>query len=276
MMDRRTFSHAVVTSLAALRANHSGAATKLGPIGIQLYTVRDLFAKKPEATLNRLAQAGYREVEFAGYNKLPVKAIRGMLERNGLTAPSAHIDLTDIRTRWPAVLDFAKEVGHRYLVLAYLDRADRYALDSYRKVADLLNQAATAAKKVGIEVAYHNHDFEFIPIDGQTPYDVFLAACDRSLVKVEMDLYWMAKGGGDPLAYFAKYPGRFPMVHVKDMSQGAGQEMVDLGTGRIDFKGIFAKSAQAGITHYFVENDEPKDPMAFARSAATYLKRLEY
>lgn len=273
-MDRRTFNGHVARALAAAGIRYPTA--KLGPIGIQLYTVRDLFAKDPEGTLAGLAQAGYAEVEFAGYNKLSAAAVKGMLQRSGLDAPSAHVDLTDIRTKWQASLDFAKEVGHRYLVLAYLDRADRHALDSYRRVAEILNKAAREAKKVGITVAYHNHDFEFFPLEGQTPYDVFLSATDRTLVKLELDLYWATKGGADPLAYFAKWPGRFPMVHVKDMDKGITQAMVDLGTGRIDFKRIFAKAGAAGIKHFLVEHDYPKDPMAFARAAYVYLRGLEY
>jgi sugar phosphate isomerase/epimerase len=273
-MNRRAFGEIAVSSVVAARLRPM--ATKLGPIGIQLYTVRDLFAKDPEATLTALGAAGYREVEFAGYQNLSAKAVKAMLTRAGLTAPSAHIDLTQIRTKWPATLEFAKEIGHRYLVLAYLDQADSKNLDDYRKAADALNLAATAAKAVGIEVAYHNHATEFVPMGGTLPYDVLLAATDRSLVKFEMDLYWVTKGGADPLDYFAKHPGRFPLVHVKDMAKAETKDMVDLGTGRIDFAKIFAHGAEAGIKHYFVEHDQPKDPLEFARRALTYLKALEY
>jgi sugar phosphate isomerase/epimerase len=274
VITRRSFTE---QSLAALGLTAlPPTAEKLGTIGIQLYTVRDLLANNFEGTLASLAAAGYREVEFAGYHKLAPAVVRGILDRRGLAAPSAHVDMSDIRTRWPQTLDAAKEVGHKYLVLAYLDRPDRHSLDSYRRVAADLNKAAAAAKAVGIEVAYHNHDFEFAPIDGQVPYDVFLAETDRTLVKLELDLYWATKGGADPVAYFNKWPGRFPLVHIKDVSKDPTRSMVDLGTGRIDFKRIFQKARLAGIKHYFVEHDQPKDALVFARKAIAYLKNLEF
>lgn len=273
-MNRRSFGRVALSSLIVSRMKRPTA--KLGPIGIQLYTVRDVFAKNPEETLASLAAAGYQEVEFAGYYGQPAKAIRAMLDRTGLTAPSAHVDLKTMRSQWPEALAFAKEVGHRYLILAYLEKAERQTLDDYRGVAETLNQAAVAAKAVGIEVGYHNHDFEFMRIGGQLPYDLLLASTDVGLVKFEMDLYWVTKGAGDPLGYFAKYPGRFPLVHVKDMAKAATQDMVDVGTGRIDFKRIFANGALGGIKHYFVEHDQPKDPIEFARRAGRYLKTLEF
>lgn len=273
-MNRRDFTEQALAALPLSRVRLP--ADKLGKVGIQLYTVRDLLAKNFEGTLATLRAAGYDEVEFAGYHKVPPKTVAGILARNGLTAPSAHVDTTDIRTRWQATLDTAKEVGHKYLVLAYLDRGERSSLASYRRVADDLNKAALAAKAVGIEVAYHNHDFEFAPIEGKVPFDVFLAAMDRSLVKIELDLYWAAKGGVRPLDYFAKWPGRFPLVHVKDMSKSVNQSMVDVGTGRIDFKRIFGQAKQAGIQHYYVEHDQPGDAIAFARSAIAYLRKLEF
>ncbi len=273
-MDRRTFTQSALSTLAATRV--PSMLDKLGPIGIQLYTVRDLFRKDPEGTLAALAQAGYAEVEFAGYSGLTAAALKAMLQRSGLGAPSAHVDLDQLRSRWPATLDFAESVGHQHLVLAWLDQADRRTVDDYRRVADQLNRAAATAQPRGISVSYHNHDFEFVAIDGQTPYDVLLSATDPALVKLELDLYWITKGRADPLAYFAKWPGRFPLVHVKDMDSGPSEGMVDVGQGRIDFRRIFAQRTAAGIEHFFVEHDWPKDPMAFARTSHRYLRHLEF
>jgi sugar phosphate isomerase/epimerase len=108
------------------------------------------------------------------------------------------------------------------------------------------------------------------------PYDVLLAETDPKLVQLEMDLYWITKGGQDPLAYFGRWPGRFPMVHVKDSAGPPDHRMVEVGAGKIDFKKIFAHSDQAGIRHYFVEHDEPADPFASIRASCEYLKRLEF
>src|SRR3989442_1446589 len=119
-------------------------------------------------------------------------------------------------------------------------------------------------------------DFELARLGGRVPYDVLLAETDPKLVALELDLYWITKGGGKPLAYFARYPGRFHMVHVKDMDKTRARGFADVGRGVIDFKKIFARSAQAGIKHYFVEHDQPADPFASIEASFNYLKRLEF
>ena len=242
-------------------------------IGIQLYSVRNLFAVDPERVLAALAKIGYAEVEYAGYGKATPAEAKAMLARTGLSAPSAHIDLDTITNNWPAALDAAHPIGHRYLVLAWLDQPQRVSLDSYRKVGDTLNRAAESARKAGIQVGYHNHDFEFAPLERKSGYAALLESTDKSLVRFELDLYWAIKAGADPAKLFAESPGRFPMVHVKDM--GAGQAMVDVGDGTIDFGKIFARGRPM-IKHYFVENDEPKDAMQFARKSHDYLAKLTF
>jgi len=161
-------------------------------------------------------------------------------------------------------------------VIAWIPAEERHTLDDYKRWAERLNRAATEAKAAGLQFAYHNHDFEFVPLDGKLPYDVLLTETDPKLVQLEMDLYWIVKGGQDPLAYFARWPGRLPMVHVKDSAGPPDHRMVEVGAGKIDFKKIFAQSDQAGIRHYFVEHDEPADPFASIRASCEYLKRLEF
>jgi sugar phosphate isomerase/epimerase len=145
-----------------------------------------------------------------------------------------------------------------------------------------LNQAGTACQAAGLQFAYHNHDFEFVPIDGRVPYDILLENTDARLVKLELDLFWITFAGGDPLAQFARSPGRFPLVHVKDMTPkptlDASPErvMVDVGKGSIDWKRIFAQSRAGGIQHYFVEHDQPSDPLASARASYDFLHQLEF
>lgn len=271
-MQRRDFlaQASAGLALAGIRLDDA-PADQLKRVGIQLYTVRDVMTKDPERTLAALAAMGYQEVEFAGYGSKKPAEIKAMLAQNGLTAPSAHLDLSTIRNDWQATLDRANEVGHRYLVLAWLPAEER-TLDRYRRHAALMTTAAETARKSNIRFAYHNHDFEFRPIDGVLPYDILADNTPPALVEFELDLFWITKAGHDPLRYFAKWPGRFPMVHVKDM--GAKQEMVDIGTGTIDFRAIFARGQ--GIQHYFVEHDEPTDSLAFAKRAASYLKNLKY
>lgn len=225
-----------------------------------------------ERTLEEVARIGYREVEFAGYFGRTPQQIRSLLDANGLAAPSSHGgDLNTIRTRWAQALEDATIVGHRYLVCASLPRSEQTA-DGYKRVAAEFNRAGEEAAKAGITLAYHNHDFEFRPVGDTIGYDLLLAECDPTLVQMQMDLFWIVKGGRDPLAYFAKHPGRFYSVHVKDMD--ASGAMVDVGAGQLPFAKYFGQAAQAGIRHYFVEHDNPADPLASIRASFEHLARL--
>lgn len=246
----------------------------LDRIGVQLYTVRDRMRASVEQTLEQVARIGYKEVEFAGYFGRSSKQIRAALEANGLTAPSAHsADMTAIRTRFAQVLDDAATIGHRYVICASLPNSEQ-TLDGYRKIAGEFNRAGELAAKSNIMVGFHNHDGEFKALGDTTGYDMLLAECDPKLVTFQMDLFWTVKAGRDPLAYFAKHPGRFSSVHVKDMA--AGGAMVDVGAGQMPFDKYFAQSKQAGIRHYFVEHDSPTDPMASIAASYKHLSALKF
>jgi sugar phosphate isomerase/epimerase len=284
-VNRRSFLEtlAALGAVGVLRGRGDDAyalatppGARLKTIGLQLYTVRGEMARDFEGTLARVAATGYREVEFAGYFDHPAREVRAALDRHGLKAPSAHIPIERLRENWHATLADARVVGHQYLVMPWIPEEERRTLDGYKRAAELFNKAGAEARSAGIQFGYHNHNFEFEPIEGQRPYDVLLAEADPTLVAMEMDLYWITKGGGDPLAYFARWPGRFPMVHVKDAAGDAERTMVDVGRGTIDWKRIFARRKQAGIRHFFVEHDQPADPFASIRASYEYLKHLEF
>jgi sugar phosphate isomerase/epimerase len=246
----------------------------LAPIGVQLYTVRTLLERDFEGTLAGLAAIGFREVEFAGYHGRTPQAVSTALARAGLVAPSAHVPMEAVRDGLPRVLDGALVMGHRHVVVAWLPEEQR-TVDGYRAAADLFNRVGQQAAAAGIRFAYHNHAFEFDRLDGRMPYDVLLERCDPRYVAFEMDLYWVTKGGQDPLAYFARWPGRFPLVHIKDSTGPPEHRMVDVGAGIIPWKAVFARREQAGIRHYFVEHDAPPDPLASVWRSFEYLRRLE-
>jgi sugar phosphate isomerase/epimerase len=278
MMDRRTFLQAAggaALATVAHRVPFPAHRARLEKIGLQLYTVRDLMKKDVEGTLAAVAAAGYTEVEFAGYFDKSPADIRAMLDRHGLTAPSVHTG--DIAPdAWAKALDAAKVIGHQYIVVPWIPEGRRKTLADWKAVGADFNRAAAAAKAAGVQFAYHNHDFEFPLVEGRIPYDVLLAETDPTLVQLEIDLYWITKGGQDPLAYFARWPGRVPLVHVKDSLGPPDNKMVDVGAGKIDWKRIFARSGQAGIKHYFVEHDQPADPIASIKASCAYLKQLEF
>ncbi len=281
MPDRRAFLRTLGAAAVAGKLGQPLAewreashAAKLDRIGLQLYTVRDEMKRDFDGTLARVAQVGYTEVEFAGYFERKPEAVKATLARVGLVAPSAHLSFEAVRDRWAQTLKDARIVGHRYVVVPWIPVEERRTADDYKRIAELFNRAGAEARKAGLRFAYHNHDFEFAAVDDRIPYDVLLAETDPAAVEFEMDLYWVTHGGGDPLAYFARHPGRFPLVHVKDMDAARG--MVDVGKGVIGWKQIFARRDQAGIRHYFVEHDQPPDPFASIRASYEYLKGLEF
>jgi sugar phosphate isomerase/epimerase len=227
-----------------------------------------------EETLDRVAAFGYEEVEFAGYFGRTPQQIHDALGASGLAGSASHVPVETLGADWDAQLEAAETMGHRYLVVAWLTPEQRSTIDDYKRYAELFNQAGERAQAAGIGFAYHNHDFEFLTLDGEVPFDVLLAETDPKLVRFELDLFWITKGGRDPLAYFGAHRGRFPLVHVKDMD--AGGEMVRVGAGTIDFASIFARREEAGIEHAFVEHDNPTDPFASIDASLDYLDRLTF
>ena len=279
--DRRAFlgTLGAVTLAAAFPhrlARGSARREALAKIGLQLYTVRGAMAQDFQGTLASVAQVGYTEVEFAGYFGRSPEVVKAALTGAGLTAPSVHVGFDMLGERWPETLANALVIGHKYIVVPSLPGELRRSADGYKRAAEAFNRAGQAARGVGIRFAYHNHDVEFAPVDGQIPYDILLATADPAVVEFEMDLYWVVKGGGDPLAYFARHPGRFPLVHVKDGGPPPERHMADVGSGVIDFRSIFAHHQQAGIEHYFVEHDQPQDQLASIRASYDYLKHLTF
>ena len=269
-MNRREFARAAGAGL--LSSTVYRLSSRISPIGLQLYTVRDLMQRDFEGTIAAVAHVGYREVEFAGYFNHTPQQVREILRRHRLRAPSFHIEAGALGDGYDRILDSAKIIGHEYVTVAWTPEEVRRTLDDWRRIADRYNEGARQARAAGLRFAYHNHSYEFEPKDGQVPYDVLLERTDPDLVKLEMDLYWITNAGKDPLDYFARYPGRMELVHVKDMT--ADHQMVDVGAGTIDWRRIFAQRRQAGIRHYFVEHDEPTDAMASITASYRYLSRL--
>ena len=285
--DRRTFLSVLGAAAVSVRprwldGRPAGGPVdtpiaKLGTIGIQLYTVRRELARDVEGTLAKVAEIGYREVEFAGYPYGTAQSLRQILDRLGLRAPSSHVGFHSLRGEWDRTLEQAATVGQRYVVVAFVSQNERRTMDDWKRIAALLNKAGEAARAKGLILAYHNHDFEFVPLDGRLPYDLLLQETDPRLVQLELDLYWITKGGQDPLTYFDRWPGRFPLVHVKDMDATPRRFFADIGKGTIDFKRIFRKAKQAGIRHYFYEQDEMAgSPFDSARASYGYLRALSY
>jgi len=259
---------------AAMTAASGGSdTTRLQPLGVQLYTLRSEMEGRVEQTLERVAAIGYQEVEFAGYFGHSPTEIREILARTGLHSPAAHIQPAFETDAWAGILDDANEAGHEYVVVASVPQSMRADLDSWRRTAEAMTGAGERARVAGLQFAYHNHDFEFIEMDGRVPFDVFCEASDPDLVQIELDLYWIIHGGGDPVAFFTRWPGRIPLVHVKDRT--AGGEMADVGAGVIDWVELFQHIDQAGMKHFLVEHDRPDGPFRSIEASYRYLSALQ-
>jgi sugar phosphate isomerase/epimerase len=289
-MNRRTFLE-ILTAAAVLPRHLSWAAAehRIEKIGLQLYTVRDQMKADFDGTVAKVASIGYKEVEFAGYFGRTPEQVRAVIDRHGLTSPSCHVEYAVLSDQWPSVIESSKTIGQSYIVCPWIPEEIRKQPDAWKRAIDTFNHAGEISKKSGIQFAYHNHWFEFLPVNGKLPYDMLLEQCDPDLVKMELDLCWITVAGADPLTYFNRYPGRFPLVHVKDMkklpkvSASGGQDFGDslkdmtaVGSGIIDWKRIFAQSEKAGIKHYIVEHDKPEAPFESIKISYDYLSKLRF
>jgi len=290
MTSRRSFLKNTTLLSAGLMVAPSAFKPKNQLIGLQLYTVRDAMAKDPKGTLRRVAKIGYNSVEGATYTGdekfygMSPKEFKDVLKDNGLVMPSSHYRLGEDKMNgqvmngtmlhdWDRAIEDAKKVGLKYMVCAWLSPEERGTLDHYKKVADDLNAAGEKCKKAGIQLCYHNHNFEFEKQGDQYPYDILMAT-DKDLVKMEMDIYWIKKAGQDPIALFKKHPGRFPLWHVKDMDKTPQQNFTEVGNGIIDFKKIFKYKDLAGMKYFYVEQDmTPGDPFVSISQSIAYIKK---
>ena len=234
-------------------------------LAIQLYTVRDVISKDLEKTFEKLAELGFTELEIYGYDGnffgKTAKEFKQILSDNGLKVISSHhrTGITDkedgtLLKNWDKTLEDLNIIGSKYAVCSYLPEAER-TLENYKKLPEILENAGKTSKQNEIQLAYHNHDFEFLRMNEKHNfYDFILENTSSDLVKMELDLYWISKAGLDPLTYFEKYPKRFPLWHVKDM-KAETKNFAEIGNGTIDFKRIFEAKEKAGLKHWFLEQD---------------------
>ena len=264
---------ALATTFAAGPLMAKGLKAK--PIGIQLYTVRELFANDPMGTLEKVAAIGYREVEYGGggYDKMDHAALRKTMDRLGLTSPSIHVGYEALASDFDGAVAMTKALGADTLIVPYMADTHRNAEGWKAAVADF-NRYAERLKKVGLGFAYHNHDFEFtVKPDGVSLFDTLIADADPALVGLELDLFWASAAGEDPKAIIRRLPGRIYAYHVKDRTIDG--KMTSVGKGVIDFADIFTLNAVAGVRHFYVENDQSPAPyLPDIRTSFTTLSRL--
>ena len=250
--------------------------------GLQLYTLRDVLPDDPKAVLKQVASYGYRQIESYEHSKLGIfwgmknTEFKTLMNDLGMKIVSSHCDINKDFERKAAE---AAEIGMTYLLCPYLGPQKK--IDDFKKFAETFNQKGEICKKNGIRFGYHNHDYGFVPLEGQYPQDVLMQNTDKNLVDFEMDIYWVVTAGQDPIAWIDKYPGRFKLCHIKDRKKGATPSQrdvsVELGTGSIDFKKILIEADKKGMDYYFVEQEayENTTPLAAAKADADYLKNFK-
>lgn len=280
-MERRTFIQtmgaAAAASVAPVRL-HASSSAHLERVGLELYSVRHQMIKDPEKTLAAVRAAGYSDVEllwsFQNFGRTPDQVVAS-LQQNGLRAPSAHISAEDILIGWERRLEIAKKIGHQYLIVPSFSGETSQALDDWREWADHFNAAGAAARKAGIWLAFHNEPDHMKPIDGKVPYDVFLERLDPAMVRLQLDVGNMVMGGGDPMAYLARYKDRYWSFHLKDVVPDKSSD-TELGKGTFDFKKFLAAVPDLNQKPCYVEQEGPSDEIAAARDNYNFLHGLEF
>lgn len=302
--NRRTFLRDATVGAAALgvmgRAVQCLWADPLGiPVGLQLYTVRQQMAKDFEGTLKQVAAIGYTIVELPGlFGRTPAQ-VKQALDAANLKCPSVHYPAAMLTSGVPEKIAAVKEVGASYLTCAFpttrqlqehrvpmretMQALEHMSADDFKWLAELFNNLGEQCHQSGLEFAYHGHNLEFQPVDGKPGYDILVESTDPKRVNFEMDCYWVTRAGADPVAYIKKYPGRFPLLHIKDMKPGqtpttslmqGANAFIEVGKGSIAWKPIF-EADRKWLKYYFVEQDQTSlPPLESAKVSYEYLHEL--
>jgi len=263
------------------------AIEKDNVVGLQLYSLRQQLPKDVRGVIAKVAYAGYKEVETFDYTKkagfwgLEPKAFSDLLNANGLKTPSGHFDMKmllstgktdDLQT----YIEAANITGMQYVVVPYINNDFIKTVDDFKNVAEKLNKAGELCKQSGLKLGYHNHNFEWKPVDDTTFYDTILSNTDPNLVKMEMDLYWVVRSEQDPISLIKAHPGRFFAFHIKDMDKANHNINTEVGNGTIDFKSIMPYAKLAGVKHFIVEQENYTniDPYVSIAKSCAYVKNV--
>jgi sugar phosphate isomerase/epimerase len=261
--------------LMAMGAKHNA-------FGIQLWSVKQALLKDPVTILKQLSENGYKKIEsFEGakgmFWGMKNTEFKKQLDGLGMHLVSSHCNDTGNLASFERKAAEAGEIGVKHLICAF--KGPQKSLDNFKQFVDEFNACGEIAKKHGLRFAYHNHDYSFKAMDGVVPQDLMMKGTNPDLVDFEMDMYWTVAAGVDPVAYMDKYPNRFKLVHVKDLTKTAtGHESCVIGKGTIDYKSLLPKVAKRGVQHMIVEQEAytGTNEMDSARDNAAYVKTLKW
>jgi len=285
-MQRRLFiktAGAVIATflLPEIMQAKQAAKGKLPSFGIITgNTGGDWVKNNPKEALREIARLGYKELEFGEDFGMSVPELKQFLHDTGLKAligPTS-MQAMDDTDRLKKDIEHCQALDEKYIVnyWPWTDAGQNKKLDDWKRVAEKLNKGGETCKKNGLQLLHHNHNIEFIPTEGKIPFDTLMTDLDKNYVNIELDLYWITKGEQSAVEYIRKYPGRFPVFHVKDMDHTSAKDFACVGEGIIDFPAIFKLHKTAGVKHYIVEHDHPADPKECITASARYLSGLRF
>ena len=287
--SRREFLATVAAGLAMPALAHGAPQEEIktalnGPVGLQLWSLREYLPKDLKGTLAKIRALGIREVESAGLWKHTLAENRAALDAAGLRCQSSHMGYERLRDDLPGALAEAKALGATWVVCPWIAHNKVFTRDDAMKAAELFNKVGTAAEQAGMKFAYHCHGYEMVPSPEGTLFETIAVNCDPKRVMFQMDVFHAYHGGADPVKLIEKYAGRVPSLHLKDMKKGlpvkAGtavgtpEEDVPVGTGQIDMARVLRAAMKAGATLYYIE-DESADPWGHIPQSIAYLKSFK-
>ena len=259
-----------------------------GPLGVQLYSVRGAIPTDVPATLRRVHDLGFRDVELAGTYGLTAAQFRAELDRAGLHATSMHVAYERLRDSLSAVLADARTLGVRFIGTAWIPHPDGPITETIaRHAATDFDRWGRAVRAQGFQFFYHCHGYEFVPgPTGALPMDILMHETDADAVKYEMDVFWISRPGADPVAWLHKYPTRWRLIHLKDMKRGTPTNVntgsadpdateVPVGEGQIDYRGVLRAAGEIGVEEYYIE-DETAHPFSTMPQSIRWLEAVRY
>jgi len=276
-MKRRDFLKTTAVTAAAMSLGSNSSLLGAGedvPIGIQLYTVRQNLSKDFKGTLKKVRKIGYKNFEFAGYGGMDAGELVAFMQEIGVKTCGTHEGYEGLIRDFDRVLEFNQAIGNPYLVIPSMPgRIRRAGVDEIKRFADNLNIFGYKAKQAGIQLAYHNHSFEFKKVDGdKTIWDLLFETTDTDMVKAEIDVAWIYKAGVDPVAHLKKWGSRIKLLHMKDLDKDG--KLAPVGEGVIDMKAVIAKAKEIGVDWYIVEQDRTRKGKDIMDEIAVSFKNL--
>lgn len=241
-------------------------------LGLQLYSLRDVFPADVAGTMKKVAEMGYNEIEFAGHYDLPAAEMKKLLDDCGLKAVSAHVGADVIRNTLKEEIEYNLACGSKNIVLAYgqMDNSDQV-----KQIGELLSNAAEIATPYGVTIGYHNHAFEFERAENGVRYIDILAQNSSEKVNFQFDVYWVSYAGADPVEYVRKYAGRECLMHLKELSKDEPKRNVEIGSGKVDFSSLITLGKSIGIQHFIVEQEAyTMPPLESCKASLEGIKRL--